>query len=235
MPDQVSSQQRDDVWLIGVDDGKANALSPAVIAAINRSLDEAGDAGAKAVLIGGRPGMLSGGFDLSIMRGTDVGAVADLVTLGGELMLRLYSSTVPVVCACSGHAVAAGALLLLASHHRVGAQGAFRIGLIEAAIGMVLPDWAVVLAGERLSRRHLQLATIEARVYEPDEAKDAGFLDRVVAAEQLEDVAFEEAARLAAAPGPAYAGNAHKLRGDAVDRLREILDRDRAQVGQLGP
>src|SRR5438874_4095134 len=151
--------------------------------------------------------MLTGGFDLSIMRGADLSAVADLVTLGGELMVRLYSSPMPVVCACTGHAVAAGALLLLASHYRVGAEGEFRIGLIEGAIGMTLPDWAVVLAADRLSRRHLQQAAIEARVYQPAEAIDAGFLDRVVPAESVIDAAFEEATRLAALPAPAYEGN----------------------------
>src|SRR5438132_12158427 len=106
--------------------------------------------------------------------------------------------------------------MLLASHHRVGAEGSFRIGLIEGAIGMVLPDWAVVLAGERLSRRHLQQATIEARVYQPVEAMEAGFLDRVVGADVVLDAAFEEATRLAALPPPAYEGNVLKLRGDAI-------------------
>src|SRR5207244_7383078 len=156
----------------------------------------------------------------------------DLVTLGGELMLRLYSSPTPVVCACTGHAVAAGALMLLASQHRIGAEGAFRIGLIEGAIGMVLPDWAVVLAGERLARRHLQQATIEARVYQPAEATDAGFLDRVAPAGAVIDAAFEEAARLAAMPAPAYEGNVLKMRGDAIAKLREILARDRAQADE---
>jgi enoyl-CoA hydratase len=231
--DVVTSSRRDDVWVITVDDGKANALSPAVIDTINHSLDDAEDAGAKAILFAGRPDMLSGGFDLSIMRGTELAAVADLVTLGGELMLRLYSSPTPVVCACTGHAVAAGALLLLASHHRVGAEGVFRIGLIEGAIGMVLPDWAVVLAGERLSRRHLQQATIEARVYQPAEAMDAGFLDRVAPAGAAVEAAFEEATRLAALPGQAYEGNALKLRGDGVAKLREILTRDRKQADEL--
>src|SRR5438874_3313239 len=177
--------------------------------------------------------MLTGGFDLSIMRGADLAAVGDLVTLGGELMLRLYSSPTPVVCACTGHAVAAGALLLLASHYRVGAEGEFRIGLIETAIGMVLPDWARVLAGERLSRRHLQQATIEARVYQPAEAKDAGFLDRVAAAETVVDAAFEEATRLGALPAGAYGGNAEKMRSDGAAKLREILAHDRAYVAEL--
>ena len=231
--DTVLSERRGDVWVVTIDDGKANALSPAVIDALGQSLDEAHEASAKAVLIAGRTGMLTGGFDLSIMRGADLAAIGDLVTSGGEFMVRLYSSSIPIVCACTGHAVAAGALLLLSSHYRVGAEGTINIGLIEAAIGMVLPDWAVVLADERLSRRHYQQATIEGRTYRPAEAKDAGFLDTVVPADRVLDAAFAEAERLAAAPQPAYGGNAQKVRGPAVERLRQILQQDRRQVDEL--
>ena len=113
----------------------------------------------------------------------------------------------PVVVACTGHAIAAGALLLLGADARIGARGAFRIGLIETQIGMVLPRWAVELAQERLSQRHFQDATVGARIYDPDGAVDAGFLDAVVAPEALADAAAAEAAALGRAaagrlPGP---------------------------------
>ena len=72
-----------------------------------------------------------------------------------------------MIVACPGHAVAAGALLLLGADYRIGARGDFRIGLIETQIGMVLPRWAVELARERLSVRHFQQATVGARMYDP--------------------------------------------------------------------
>ena len=90
-----------------------------------------------------------------------------------------------MIVACSGHAVAAGALLLLGADARIGARGDFRIGLIETQLGMVLPRWAVELARERLSVRHFQQATVGARMYDPDGAADAGFLDTVVEADAL--------------------------------------------------
>ena len=108
-----------------------------------------------------------------------------LVTDGGALFSRMFGSEIPVIVACSGHAVAAGALLLLGADYRVGTRGDFRIGLIETQIGMVLPRWAVELARERLSARHFQLATVGARMYDPDGARDAGFLDAVVEPDAL--------------------------------------------------
>ena len=143
MSDAVTYDLRDNISLLSIDDGKANALGFDVLAGLNDGLDRAAKDGAGAVVLAGRPGMFSGGFDLGVMRGGDMGQVMDLVTTGGELVLRLYSSSLPIVAACTGHAVAAGAFVLMASHHRVGVEGDFRIVLIETQIGMVLPDWAV--------------------------------------------------------------------------------------------
>jgi enoyl-CoA hydratase len=224
----VTLRQEGDIAVITIDDGKANALSFEVLRALNSSLDEVdGEREVRAVVLAGRPGMLSGGFDLNVMRGGDVASIADLVTTGGELVLRLLSSPKPVVCACTGHAVAAGALVALGAHFRVGADGDYRIGLIETAIGLVLPDWAVVIADERLSRRHVQQAVVEARVYGPHEAKDAGFLDVVVAPEETVKAAVAEAARLGGLDPTAYAGNLAKLRGPGIDRLRAAVVKDR--------
>jgi enoyl-CoA hydratase len=233
MADAVTLEHRHDIAVINIDDGKANALSASVIAAIGEALDSL-DASTRAVVLAGRPGMLSGGFDLSVMRGTDLAAIANLVTDGGELVLRLYRSERPVVAACTGHAIAAGALLLLGSHFRVGADGAFKIGLTETAIGMVLPDWGVEAAIERLAPGQLQQAAVEAHVYDPRSAWAAGFLDRVVPEGEVTAAALEEAARLAAFSPQAYAGNAAKVRQRGVDRLAAAVARDRAAIAALG-
>ena len=175
----VQYDVRDRIAHVTIANGKANALSPEVIAGLGDALSRAEDAGEAevgALLISGAPGMFSGGFDLQVMR-SGPAAAGKLVTDGGELFARMYGSPLPVVVACTGHAIAAGALLLLGADARVGARGEFRIGLIETQLGMVLPRWAVELAQERLSKRHVQDATVGARIYDPDGAADAGFLD----------------------------------------------------------
>ena len=228
--DTVSYALRDRVAAIAIDDGKANALSFDVLAAINDGLDRADSDDAGAVLISGRPGMFSGGFDLAVMRGGDPTATLDLVTTGAELVLRLYRSSRPIVIACTGHAVAAGALLLMGAHHRVGAEGPFRIFLIETQNGMVLPDWAIEISKERLVGPHAQQAAIESRIYDPVAAVDAGFLDKVVPADDIYDAGMAEAARLAALPAAAYAGNAAKLRAEGIERLAAAVARDREAI-----
>ncbi len=223
----VTTETDGDVAVIRVDDGKANALGHRVIDDIDAALDRAvADAGA--VVIVGRPDRFSAGFDLAVMRGGSE-AVAGLVGAGARLFARIYTLEIPVVAACTGHAVAAGAILLMASDVRIGADGDYKIGLPEVTIGMVLPRFAVDLAQDRLSRRHLTAATMHGRVYSPVEATDAGFLDRVVAADQVESESRTAAAQLAeSVHRRAFAATRRNVRAATADKILTELEADLA-------
>ncbi|HQY14526.1 MAG TPA: crotonase/enoyl-CoA hydratase family protein [Ilumatobacteraceae bacterium] len=224
----VTTERLDSVMVVHLDDGKANALSATMIAAISTALDEAeADDTIGAVVLHGRPGRFCAGFDLSVMRGGDFAAVATLVSDGGELVRRLYGSSVPIVAASTGHALAAGALILLGCDVRVGADIDCKIGLNEVAIGMVLPAWAITIAQERLSRRHIQLAVATAQVTDGAGAVQAGFLDVVVPEAEVLPAAIEKATELAALNGRAYAGTVLALRGSVLDRMAAQVTADR--------
>ncbi len=227
--EHVSVERRDSVLVVHLDDGKANALSSSMIAAIGAALDQAeSDDSIGAMVLHGREGKFCAGFDLSVMRGGDISAMANLVCDGGELVSRLYGSSIPVVAACTGHALAAGALLLLGCDVRVGADVDCKIGLNEVAIGMVLPDWAFNIAVERLSRRHLQLAVATARITDARGAVDVGYLDEVAAADAVLDVAVARATELATLNGRAYAGTVRALRGELIAEMATQIASDRA-------
>ncbi|MCX6541175.1 MAG: enoyl-CoA hydratase-related protein, partial [Actinobacteria bacterium] len=96
--EHVSVERRDSVLVVHLDDGKANALSSSMIGAIGAALDQAeSDDSIGAVVLHGREGKFCAGFDLSVMRGGDISAMANLVCDGGELVSRLYGSSIPVV------------------------------------------------------------------------------------------------------------------------------------------
>ena len=231
----VTYEVRDRIAIARIENGKANVLSPEVVGLLDDCLTSAESAGSDVgdLVITGTPGFLTGGFDLQVMMSSAEAAGA-LVSAGGTLFTRIYGSPVPVVVACTGHAVAAGALLLLVADARVGAEGPFKIGLIETAKGMVLPRWAVELADERLSVRHRQQATVGARMYEPHEAVEAGFLDSIVPAEGCLAAALAEAERWAALPRFAYAGQVGVNRGARLARLEEAVAADRDHAFHIG-
>jgi len=212
------------VAVVLLDDGKANALSHPRIEALGAALDRAEKEAGSALLIG-RPGRFCAGFDLATMRAGPE-AARGLVAAGADLCLRLFELPIPVVAACTGHALAAGALLLLSSDLRLGASGEFRIGLNEVAIGLTLPVFGVELARARLSRRHFERAVNQAEIYAPAEAVDAGFLDRVVGAEALIGIARREAARLAELPQPAFRRTRRRTHAEIAARIRSTLERD---------
>ncbi len=220
---------RGGVALLKMDDGKANALSHAMLEAIMESLDRA-ESEAKAVLLVGREGKFCAGFDLKTMM-SGIEAAKQLVTAGAKMYMRLYQFPRPVVAAVTGHALAGGALLLLSSDTRIGTEGAFKIGLNEVSISMPLPILAQELARDRLDKRHLTAATMQAKVYSPQEAVDVGYLDEVTSADALLDRAFAEATRLSKLPGDAYARTKKKLREATVRHIENTLADDMASVG----
>jgi enoyl-CoA hydratase len=216
-----------DVAVVGFDDGKANAISSAVMDDLHAALDQA-ETGARAVVLAGRPGRFSAGFDLSVMKeGPD--AARQLVRQGADLALRIYELPIPFVAACTGHALAMGAILLLAADVRVGAAGDFKIGLNEVAIGMPVPVFATELARDRLMARHFTRAVSMAEVYAPDDAAEAGYLDEVVPADDVVTAATAHAAALAERVNPtAFASTRANARGATIQAIRATLDDDLA-------
>src|SRR4051812_3857761 len=184
------------VAVIRFDDGKANVFTHAALAEIQNLLTRAEADEAKAVVIIGRPGRFSAGFDLSVMTaGPD--QARDLLRAGAELALRIYTFPMPVLLGVTGHALAMGAIVLMAADVRIGADGPFKIGLPEVEIGMPLPKFAVEFARDRLSKRHFVSAVQHARVTSPADAVDVDFLDRVVAPELVESETLAAAHDLA--------------------------------------
>lgn len=186
------------VAVLTMDDGRANALGPDLSAAINAALDRAEAEDIGAVVLAGREGRFSAGFDLGVIAAGDTEAILAMVAAGGALVCRLYGGPLPVVAACTGHAVAAGALMLLGCDVRVGpAVDNVKIGLNEVAIGLTLPRWALAIAAERLSMRHRQRSVVNSVLYDGPGGVEAGFLDRVVPSSDVVAEAVAEATVLA--------------------------------------
>jgi enoyl-CoA hydratase len=214
--------------VLQMDDGKANALSPAMVDELLAALRRAEKEAAAVVLVG-RAERFCAGFDLRVMMSGRDAALA-LLQRGMELLLGFYGTPLPVVVACSGHALAGGALLVLTGDLRLGIAGPFKIGLNEVAIGLPVPSLAMEFARDRLSKRALTRATLHAEIYAPDDAVATGYLDALVPAAELVDRAKAEAARLGALSRGAYAATKQLLRQPTIDRIRAGLDAELARL-----
>jgi len=220
----VTFELRDKTAVVTMDDGKANALSHAMMEALGEALTRA-EREASAVVLMGKKGRFSAGFDLAEMMG-GVDKARAVVGRGADLLLRLYLLPMPLVIACTGHALAGGALLVLTGDHRVAARGAFRIGLNEVAIGLPVPTLAMELARDRLRPAHLTAATLFADVVDPERAIPAGWVDELADEDTLLDTALAAARRLAKLPAEAYAKTKGSLRRQTERYVRETLAED---------
>jgi enoyl-CoA hydratase len=217
------------VAIITFDDGKANVYSHNVLVQLASALDRAqADPQARSVLIAGRPGRFSAGFDLQEMT-SSLESMRSLVAAGGRFMARLLLEPLPVVAACTGHALAAGALVLLAADLRIGIAGDWKIGLNEVAIGMRVPVWAVELARYRMPPAAFDRIILGA-IGGPDEARGAGFLDQVVAPEVIMAEAMGAAVKLAQLRREAVYGTKSKARAETARRMLDGMDEDLASL-----
>lgn len=221
---EITTEVRGDVALITMDDGKKNAITPEAEADLNAALDDA-EANAKAVVLAGRPGSFCAGFDLSIMGSGDLDAIRAVAKGGGELAVRLWSFPKPLVAACTGHAFTIGAIWLCACDTRIGDRGAFKIGMTETRMGMTLTPWALEPLSHRLSKQLWIQSIVQARVYDPDAALEAGFLDEVVPEGEAVERAMTVAAELATLPASAYAANKLMTREQSIEIARADVAR----------
>ena len=222
----VSYQLEDSIATIAMDDGKVNALSLQMLTELNAALDRA-SADRAVVVLTGRDGIFSAGFDLTVLRagGSDASA---MLRAGFELAERMLSFPTPVLIACTGHAVAMGVFLLLSGDYRVGAAGPYRITANEVAIGLTMPRAAVEICRQRLTPAHFNRAVIISEVFSPEDAVAAGFLDRVVQASELRETAVSTAAVLAKLDMDAHAATKLRARDDALHALRAAIEADDA-------
>lgn len=215
---------------ITLDDGKANALGFTMIEHINKALDTA-EADADVIVLTGRPGVMTAGFDLKVMR-NEPDRVMDLVTQGGDMLVRIFGSDKPVIVASPGHGIAAGALLMLSGDYRIGVAGDFKYGLNESAIGMVLPQYGMDLARFKLNQKYLDIAVVGADLFGPEPASEIGFLDEVAAPDDFSARVREKAEYFKTLDGKAYAGNKREIRQSLVKKMTAELhaNNDRAVV-----
>jgi len=222
----VTYRQTDLVSTITMDDGKVNVFSIPMLHAVHEAFDQAERDGT-VVLLTGRPGYFSAGFDLKVLSGPPEDVVT-LLRLGATLAERVLSFPAPVTIACTGHAFPAGAFLLMAADSRIGADGPFRLGLNEVRIGLTLPWFAVVLAKHRLTPAHFDRAAVTGTMFDPQGAREAGLLDAVVPADELESVALEAARDLSAVDRAAHGATKLRARRLVLEELREAIETELA-------
>lgn len=231
LPPSMSYEARDGVAWIVLDDGGPNALTTDVFNGYFAALDAIeGDDAIGAVVIAGREGFFSAGMDLKWMQQI---SREQLGTIGPDiarLAHRLFIFPKPVIAAVEGHAIAGGAIILLACDRSVGATGSYKIGLNEVAIGIPFGGFALELARAHLVPSAFGAGLLHGSVYEPQRAYEVGYLDELAEPGAVRERAAEIAAQAAKLTSFAYTMTKMGMRGELAEQIRR-----QAESGELVP
>ena len=226
----VTYRRNESIAVITMDDGKVNALGPAMQQALNEALDNADHDDVGAVIIAGNHRVFSAGFDLKILRAGEMRPAIDMFRGGFELAYRLLSYPKPVVMACTGPAIAMGSFLLCSGDHRIAAPG-YNIRANEVAIGIVLPYAASAIMKLRLTPSACQQAAGLSKTFFGETALAAGFIDEIDPPEMVLSRDEEAALEFTKLDLGAHAASKLRARADALTELRAGIDGLPAEFG----
>jgi enoyl-CoA hydratase len=208
---------------IVMDDGKANVMSIRMLGALHAAFDEA-EKDKTVVVLTGRGNNFSAGFDLNVFTSGSADEIYTMLKAGGELVLRLLSFPTPVVVACNGHAYPMGAFLIMSADMRIAADGPYKIGMNEVAIGLTVPQFAIEVARQRLTPAYFSRTVMTGEMFAPSEAVTAGFFDRMVPAPDLDMAADQAAEALSRIDPAAHVATKLLARGPAIRAVRAAID-----------
>ena len=221
-------ETKDDISIITLNDGKANVFSSQMTQDINYCLDKVSNEKG-CLIITGKEGMFSAGFDLKTLQGGDVKLIQEMTLSGFKLLSRIFSFPRPVIAACSGHGIALGTFLLCCCDYRIGIKGDFMLGANEMRTNMVIPPPILELIKFRVAQSHKYRAVLGAEMYSLSDGKNAGLIDEIVEPEDLLRTAMEKAMDLATMGHPSYSltkelfiSEVHKKINDSIKELEKI-------------
>jgi enoyl-CoA hydratase len=133
---------------------------------------------------------------------------------------RLATFPKPLVAAVNGHAIAGGAIMMLACDQRLLARGTARVGLTEVRVGVEFPAWALEVARFATPPQHFPTLICTGRTWPPEEALARGLVDEVVEPERLLERACAVAEELAAIPPATFAATKLAVRRPMIEAAR---------------
>ena len=220
------------VATITIDDGKRNALPPAVFEELYAAFDRA-EADQAMVIITGREEVFSAGFDLKVLKSGGTQTLK-MLRLGYLLTARVLEYPYPVIAACNGHVLAMGVFLMLSCDYVIGTQGDYKVSANEVALGLTMPRVGAAMLQHRLTPAAYQRAVNLSEYFDVDAAHRAGFFDAVVKSAEVMPRALALAEQFSQLDMPAHAASKRRIRHDLIRHIRRSVKLDLADALMLG-
>ena len=225
MADSIATlSQENDISIIKLDDGKANAFSYDMLSQVNDLLTKVPrDSGA--LVITGREGLFSGGFDLKTLATGDMEKITKMVQLGYRLLLELFSFDRPIVAAVSGHSIALGLFVTCSADYRIAIDGKYVCQANEVRNNMDIPPQIMEILKARVNKKYFYPAVYHSDTYSVQDSIEVGYIDEVVSEDQFMERAMEKAKELATLPHPFYANTKKTAQEDVRQKIADAIEK----------
>ena len=217
------------ISIITIDDGKTNVVGQPMSQGLGAALDDI-DHRQGTVVIEGREGLSSAGFDSHVVPSDDPEAARRMLISGVHVALKAFDFSRPIVAAGTGHAVATGGL-----DGRIGradwtgglaprgtsAMGSTRCATVWRCPSLRSSDRGFGSIPCATKRRRFDRACFRQK-----RRVETGFLDIVTAPDRLHEAAYQKAAEPATPPNPPYAVPKQRDRAVTKNYVLDSLEGD---------
>ena len=225
MADSIATLSKEnDISIIKLDDGKANAFSYDMLSQVNELLKQVPrDSGA--LVITGREGLFSGGFDLKTLATGDMEKITKMVQLGYRLLLELFSFDRPIIAAVSGHSIALGLFVTCSADYRIAIDGKYVCQANEVRNNMDIPTQIMEIIRARVNKKYFYSAVYHSDAYSVQDSIEVGYIDEVVSEDQFMKRVMEKAKELATLPHPFYANTKKTAQDNVRQKIADAIDK----------
>jgi len=213
--------QRQDVTILHLAHGKANALDVELCTGITERLEILSTSSSGAVILLGTGNIFSAGVDLLRVLDEGVEYLQAFLPALTTMYETVFFYPKPVVAAVNGHAIAGGCVLACAADQRVMARAAGRIGVTELLVGLPFPTIAMEIMRFASVPQHLQALIYGGATFLPQEAINLGLVDEIVEPQDLVDRAVAAAEKLLSIPARAFDLTKRQMRQPVLERCQE--------------
>jgi len=216
----IELEDRGNVTILRMAAGKGNALNMQFGSALADAVEELERGPAKAVVVTGKGSVFGAGVDLPAMIEGGPEYVQRCLPPRHRLFERLVLFPKPIVAAVNGHALAGGAIIMLACDQRLLAHGTARVGLTEVRVGVEFPAWPLEIVRFSTPPQHFPTLVCTGRTFLPEETLARGLVDELVEPGRLIDRSCEVAEEMAAIPAAAFTANKRSVRRPLIEAAR---------------
>lgn len=197
-------EKNESVLILRLDNGKANALNASIFDEVNTLIHEFLNSESKALVLTGSTGFFSAGLELPSIINFSRNELKSFMFKFETLLMSIFTSKKPIICAINGHAIAGGLVIALQCDYRVAAEGKYKMGLLETKLGIGLPLVPLEAIKAYVPKKSWMRIAHEAELFSPATALDLGVIHEVVQLEELEQKAIIKAKQLGSIPPLAF-------------------------------